>query len=91
MDLDYLIDQRPVLAICYGAQMIANHFGGEVQRSKKREYGKASLSEVVASDPLFHEIPTDSQVWMSHGDSIMAVPEKFEITAATESIPVAAF
>ena len=91
VDLDYLIDQRPVLAICYGAQMIANHFGGEVQRSKKREYGKASLSEVVASDPLFHEIPTDSQVWMSHGDSIMAVPEKFEITAATESIPVAAF
>ena len=91
VDLDYLIDQRPVLAICYGAQMIANHFGGQVQRSQKREYGKASLSEVVASDPLFHEIPNDSQVWMSHGDSIMAVPEKFEITAATESIPVAAF
>jgi len=91
VDLDYLIDQRPVLAICYGAQMIANHFGGQVQRSQKREYGKASLSEVVASDPLFHEIPNDSQVWMSHGDSIMAVPEKFEITAATKSIPVAAF
>ena len=42
VDLDYLIDQRPVLAICYGAQMIANHFGGQVQRSQKREYGKAT-------------------------------------------------
>lgn len=91
VDLDYLIGQRPVLAICYGAQMIANHFGGQVQRSQKREYGKASLSEVVASDPLFQDIPADSQVWMSHGDSIMEVPEKFEITAATDSIPVAAF
>jgi len=91
IDLNSIIDQRPVLAICYGAQMIANHFGGEVQRSQKREYGKASLSEMVASDPLFKNIPEQSQVWMSHGDSITALPDRFEITAATESIPVAAF
>ena len=91
VDLQYIVGKRPVLGICYGAQMIADFFGGKVQKSLKREYGKASLSNVEDRDPFFNQVPLQSQVWMSHGDTITEVPEQFEVLAATESIPVAAF
>ncbi len=90
-DLRPILGTKPVLGICYGAQLIADQFGGTVERSEKREYGKATLQLVRAEDPFFEGISTDSQVWMSHGDTITALPEKFERLAGTDSIPVAAF
>ncbi|MBX2870450.1 MAG: glutamine-hydrolyzing GMP synthase [Saprospiraceae bacterium] len=90
-EIEQFIGKKPILAVCYGAQYIANHFGGQVERSQKREYGKANLSNIQQSDPLFREVAGDSQVWMSHGDTIMHLPEGFELLAKTESINVAAF
>lgn len=91
IDLDAVIGKRPVLGICYGAQYIASHYGGKVQRSLKREYGKAKLSRIHHASDLLKGIPLDSQVWMSHGDTIIEIPEGFELLAGTKSIDVAAF
>jgi GMP synthase (glutamine-hydrolysing) len=90
-ELEKVIGQRPVLGVCYGAQYIAQHYGGKVERSQKREYGKARLSRILSDEGLLKDIPDDSQVWMSHGDTIMALPENFELLASTTSIDVAAF
>ncbi|MFK7810495.1 MAG: glutamine-hydrolyzing GMP synthase [Saprospiraceae bacterium] len=90
-DLKKIINERPVLAICYGAQYIANHYGGKVERSEKREYGKAHLNFNGTQDPFLKDISKASQIWMSHGDTIMSLPEQFEVLAGTEDIPVAAF
>jgi GMP synthase (glutamine-hydrolysing) len=90
-DLEKIIGKKPVLGICYGAQYIADYYGGKVQRSLKREYGKAKLSKVYKTDEFFQDIPLGSQVWMSHGDTIMQIPENFELLAGTDSIDVAAF
>jgi len=90
-ELEQFIGKKPILAICYGAQYIANYFDGQVERSQKREYGKANLSHIQQTDPLFREVSQDSQVWMSHGDTIMELPKGFELLAKTESINVAAF
>ena len=90
-ELKQMIGQRPILGVCYGAQYIANYFGGQVERSLKREYGKASLSTVHHSDCIFDGIEVGSQVWMSHGDTIMQLPENFELLAETHSVEVAAF
>jgi GMP synthase (glutamine-hydrolysing) len=90
-DLGKIVGKRPVLGICYGAQLIADHFGGHVERSDKREYGKAKLSKFHLPCPLLHGVPLGSQVWMSHGDTIKALPDNFELTASSESVDVAAF
>ncbi|NBC06629.1 MAG: glutamine-hydrolyzing GMP synthase [Bacteroidetes bacterium] len=91
-DLSKVIGKRPVLGICYGAQYIAQSYGGKVERSLKREYGKANLSRLYKEeDPFLKVIPEDSQVWMSHGDTIMEVPEQFEVLAGTAHIDVAAY
>lgn len=90
-DLDKLIGKLPVLGVCYGAQYIAHNYGGKVQRSEKREYGKALLSRRYSEDRLLEGISESSQVWMSHGDTIMAIPPQFELLAGTEDIDVAAF
>lgn len=84
------IQQLPVLGICYGAQMTAKLFGGRVDKSNKREYGRASM-EIKIEDAIFKSIPQKSQVWMSHSDSITALPQGFSNLATTESIPIAAF
>lgn len=90
--LDQLIGQRPILGICYGAQYVAQTYGGKVESSDKREYGKARLQKIYdPTDPLFRNIPEASQVWMSHGDTITQLPAEFELLAGTESIRVAAF
>lgn len=92
VDLSAFIGKTPVLGICYGAQYIANHYGGRVQRSEKREYGKARLKKIyLENDPLFQGIQSGAQVWMSHGDTIMELPAQFELLADTDSIYVAAF
>lgn len=91
LELDIVIGQRPVLGICYGAQLIADYYGGQVQRSEKREYGKANLSKIYQNGSFLNDVPPDSQVWMSHGDTIVKLPEQFELLASTESVEIAAY
>jgi GMP synthase (glutamine-hydrolysing) len=91
LDLNQLVGKKPVLGVCYGAQLMADFYGGEVARSEKREYGQAFIEQNSPNDPFFKGIPARSQVWMSHGDSILKLPPQFELLAHTESIPVAAY
>ncbi|MBS1559719.1 MAG: glutamine-hydrolyzing GMP synthase [Bacteroidetes bacterium] len=81
----------PVLGVCYGAQLIAHKHGGKVSPSQSREYGRAKLTTVNHHNELFKEISPDSQVWMSHADTITSVPENFQITASTPSVKIAAY
>ena len=90
VDMIPMLENIPMLTICYGAQLAAKNFGGRVEKSNKREYGRAEL-RIQKEDVLFKNIPNNSQVWMSHSDSITLLPEDFELLADTESIPVAAF
>jgi GMP synthase (glutamine-hydrolysing) len=85
-----LIKNTPVLGICYGAQLTAKQFGGKVEKSSKREYGRAVL-HLQKEDNLLRNLIPSSQVWMSHADSILKLPNEFEVLATTDSIPVAAF
>lgn len=78
----------PVLGVCYGLQLVAFLKGGAVDRSAKREYGKAVL-EILADDPLFDGVD-DPTVWMSHGDALTKAPEGFEIIARTDNSPICA-
>lgn len=82
---------QPVLGVCYGAQLIAHQSGGTVLPSHTREYGRAKLSSVDHHTVLLKEIPLDTQVWMSHADTIASVPESFQVIAGTPSVPVAAY
>lgn len=91
-DIDLaLFGKIPVLGVCYGAQLIANKSGGTVLPSQIREYGRAKLTTVDHHNELLKEISLDSQVWMSHADTIASVPEEFEIIASTPTVKVAAF
>jgi GMP synthase (glutamine-hydrolysing) len=81
----------PVLGVCYGAQLIAHLGGGNVLPSQMREYGRARLSAVDHHNELLKEMTLDTQVWMSHADTIASVPSNFEIIATTPSVAVAAF
>jgi len=90
VDLSAYRGKLPLLGVCYGAQLLAKQNGGYVVPSKIREYGRANL-KAVHSSPLLADVPLDSQVWMSHGDTIQDIPENFEIIASTESVKVAAF
>ena len=91
IDLSKIHNNYPVLAVCYGAQYIAQHSGGEVQPSSTREYGRANLNYVDEENRLFKSISIDSQVWMSHGDTITTVPDNFKLIASTDSVKVAAY
>jgi GMP synthase (glutamine-hydrolysing) len=90
-ELKSWIGKVPILGICYGAQYIADISGGIVARSNKREYGKAKLHILRPNHPLLSGIPEGSQVWMSHGDSILEIPDDYELLAETDSIPVAIY
>ena len=90
VDIPAIIKDLPVLGICYGAQLTAKEFGGRVDKSNKREFGRAKLAK-IKDDILLHEVSNESQVWMSHSDSITQLPGGFELLATTDSIPVAAF
>jgi GMP synthase (glutamine-hydrolysing) len=90
VDIAAINAKVPVLGICYGAQLAAKLFGGVVEKSDKREYGRAFMSH-SSSDIFFEGISPRTQVWMSHSDSIKSLPAGYEILATTESIPVAAF
>ncbi len=91
VDLNLFRGKVPVLGVCYGAQLMAQQLGGSVTPSKIREYGRAKLSTVDHHNELLKEISLDSQVWMSHGDTIEVVPENFEVIASTPSVRVAAY
>jgi GMP synthase (glutamine-hydrolysing) len=86
-----LFTAYPLLAVCYGAQFIAQQSGGDVQASNTREYGRANLNFVNNGNKLFKGINIDSQVWMSHGDTIKSVPDNFEIIASTAEVKVAGY
>jgi GMP synthase (glutamine-hydrolysing) len=79
----------PILGICYGLQLITHHFGGEVIKADKHEYGKAEL-EVLDHKDLFYNIPHYTQVWMSHADKVVKLPEGFEVIGRTFNAPFAA-
>ncbi|TLS35320.1 glutamine-hydrolyzing GMP synthase [Pseudalkalibacillus caeni] len=79
----------PILGICYGMQLMTVHFGGQVERARHREYGKALLT-VTHQSPLYAGLPDEQSVWMSHGDLVVAPPEGFEVAANNPSCPVAA-
>jgi GMP synthase (glutamine-hydrolysing) len=90
VDIVAMLQKLPVLGVCYGAQLTAKLLGGRVEKSDKREYGRAFMVQ-QAEDALFTGVGERSQVWMSHSDSIKQLPEGFEVLATTDSIPVAAF
>ncbi len=90
-DLSDIKGKYPLLGVCYGAQLLSITNGGDVQPSKSREYGRAMLQVVDKSCNLFKGLDEKSQVWMSHGDTITAIPSNFKITASTEDVKVGAF
>jgi len=90
-DLEKIKGKLPLLGICYGAQYIAKISGGDILPSKIREYGRANLSFVNNKNPLLKDVPNDSQVWMSHGDTISTLPSDFEVIASTKDVKVAAY
>ena len=91
VDLSQFRGRMPVLGICYGAQYMSHTLGGKVEPAGSREYGRANLSAIDFSDPLFKGFDPDSQVWMSHGDTITALPEGFHCIASTEKVKYAAY
>ena len=91
IDLSAIRGKIPLLGVCYGAQYLAHFFGGEVAASDSREYGRAHLSVTDNSSPLFRKISENSQVWMSHGDTIVRMPENYKVLASTEDVEYAAF
>ncbi len=90
-DLSEIKGKLPLLGVCYGAQYLAHFFGGEVGSSNTREYGRANLSFVDTSELLFEGISQGSQVWMSHSDTIISLPNNYTNLASTEDVKNAAF
>lgn len=81
----------PLLGVCYGAQYLAHNFGGEVGASNTREYGRANLNFIKAAEPFFKNVRKESQVWMSHSDTILKLPTNFELIASTNDVKNAAY
>ncbi|WP_010665023.1 glutamine-hydrolyzing GMP synthase [Marinilabilia salmonicolor] len=90
-DLSKIKGKLPLLGVCYGAQFMAQNYGGLVEASDTREYGRANLKFIDSENELFREIEIGSQVWMSHGDTIMKLPENFKIVASTGDVEVAGY
>ena len=90
-NLEKIKGTLPLLSICYGAQYLAHFYGGNVKSSNTREYGRANLSNINSEDPFFKNVPLNTQVWMSHGDTIEKLPENSVLLASTQNIENAAF
>ena len=90
VDLTPYKGKLPLLGICYGAQYLSAKFGGKVEASNSREYGRAML-KVVADSPLLKGVSAESQVWMSHGDTISAIPSEATVIASTKDVRNAAY
>ena len=91
IDLAEIRGKYPILGICYGAQFMAYANGGSVEPAATREYGRANLDKIDNSNPLLKGVAQNSQVWMSHGDTITSLPEGFKIIASTAKVAVAAY
>ena len=91
IDLAPIKGRLPLLGVCYGAQYLAQHFGGEVEPAPSREYGRAMLTVGDPADRIMQGLPHTTQVWMSHGDTITRVPENYRIVASTAEVKVAAY
>ncbi len=89
--LDGIKGRKPLLGICYGAQHLAHNFGGKVHASNTREYGRAKMIYMNNADPLFLNIDTGTQVWMSHGDTIETIPSNYEVIGSTADVHVGAY
>ncbi len=90
-DLSTIKGKLPLLGVCYGAQLMAKQFGGEVLPSKHREYGRANLSFINNDSELFSGLSHNSQVWMSHADTITKIPEDYEIISSTKDVKFAGY
>ena len=86
-----VFESLPLLGVCYGAQLLAKKMGGKISKSKHREYGSAKLCEINDFSDLLNQVDVGSTVWMSHGDTVIVLPEVFDQIASTENIPIAAF
>ena len=84
VDLSAIKGKLPLLGVCYGAQYLSHCYGGEVAPSATREYGRAMLSKTEGDNPLIRDLSERTQVWMSHGDTIVRIPESYRIIASTE-------
>ena len=91
VDLSQFRGRMPILGICYGAQFMSHTLGGKVEPAGSREYGRANLTTIDLDNPLFHGFEQGSQVWMSHGDTITALPEGFHAIASTDQVKYAAY
>ena len=91
VDLSGIRGKYPILGICYGAQYMAHTMGGKVAPAGTREYGRANLQSFEKENPLFKGFDDDSQVWMSHGDTIVALPDNFRCIASTDKVQYAAY
>ena len=90
-DLSAMKGKLPLLGVCFGAQYLAHNFGGEVKASNKREYGRANLAYIDQESLLFKGMSMNSQVWMSHGDTIEKLPADCKVIASTADVKNAAF
>jgi len=90
-DLSKIKGKTPLLGVCFGAQFLAHHFGGEVLPSSTREYGRANLSFVDSNNILTKGMSNDSQVWMSHGDTIARIPSNYSIISSTKDVEIAGY
>ena len=91
VDLKMIMGSKPIIAICYGAQLVAKKFNGSVKNSNSREYGRANLSFIDEGCSLFEGISINNQVWMSHGDTISKLPTGAKVIASTNSVSNAAY
>jgi GMP synthase (glutamine-hydrolysing) len=90
-NLDAIKGKLPLLGVCYGAQYLAHFYGGEVGKSNSREYGRANLDFVDNTNVLLKNVSQNSQVWMSHADTILSIPENYKVIASTHDVKVAAY
>ena len=91
VDLSRIRGRLPILGICYGAQYMSHIYGGKVESAGTREYGRQNLRYIDKACPLFKGFDDNSQVWMSHGDSITAIPQGARVVASTETVENAAY
>ncbi|MCH5241155.1 MAG: glutamine-hydrolyzing GMP synthase [Muribaculaceae bacterium] len=90
-NLSQIKGKLPLLGVCYGAQLLAVLGGGKVESAPSREYGRAMLTVVDPDDPLMKGLPSPTQVWMSHGDTITLLPQNYKVIGSTENVKAAAF
>ncbi|MCP4706964.1 MAG: glutamine-hydrolyzing GMP synthase, partial [candidate division Zixibacteria bacterium] len=89
LDKSFFETDKPILGVCYGMQLMASLLGGELVKSKNREYGQSHIT-VNTESRLFKGVEINSRVWMSHGDSIISFPDNYNVIASTETVKIAA-